>query len=241
MKTLSTTLIILPLLAVTGFFFQSCNGNHYSVDETILADRTEPGYLSNPDTESIEKFLPLSNDIWQGYHFRMLTLNDVAFSHVYEAQLEPACQYLSNIYNRQDEEKNFFATIDSGFQVAMSVPAGRPHSSIYIPLANELQRLSESSAKRKILIAYSDMIENTSIMRFYNPETLELLKTNPDSVKKIFESEVALPNLSGIEVYIIYQPKNETYSEWFRASSGFYKAWLESKGAKVVVEANLTQ
>lgn len=238
MKTLTTAIIAILLSAAAGVAFYSCNTNSYLVSETFLLDKTD-SFLAIPDSASVRNLFSANTDIWQGYEFRLLPLSDVDYNPVYTASLSPACEYLSNIYGREDDEKIFFSKIDSAFAKVKSIPSGRNYSSLYRPIATELKRLSESTAKRRVLVAYSDFMENTFSVSFYKTETFQLIKTNPDSVKKIFESEISMPDLKGIEVYLIYQPKNNYDSILFTQTSGFYFKWLESKGAKVTIGANL--
>lgn len=238
MKTLTQILIIALLSIAAVFMFQSCSDNNYDTDASVLFDRTD-SFLARPDTNAIKKLFPMENSLWHGYRFHLMTLSDVDFNPTYEAEIAPACEYLSNLYGRKDEAQVFYKSIDSAFSKALAQPEGKPHSSLYIPLAIELKRLSQSTARRRMLAAYSDLMENTSVISFYKAGNFKLLKENPDSVKKIFENEIPLPNLSGIEIHFVYEPKDEQQNDLFRAVSGFYKAWLENKGAKVNIEANL--
>ncbi|MBI4946488.1 MAG: hypothetical protein HY840_08820 [Bacteroidetes bacterium] len=238
MKKLTTAITVILLSAGAGTAFYSCNTNAYSVSETVMLDKTD-SFLAVPDSTAVRNSFHTSTDLWQGYEFRLLMLSDVDFNSVHEANLAPACEYISNYYDRTDESKMFLLKIDSAFEKVKSVPSGRNYSSLYLPIAVELKRLSESTAKRRILVVYSDLMENTSLISFYKSEKFQLIKTNPNSVRRILESEIPMPDLKGIEVYLIYQPQNNYDSELFREVSGFYKKWLESKGAKVNIGANL--
>ena len=237
-KTLTSILITLLLASAAFFMFQSCSSNYYAIDESVLVDKTDT-FLARPDSSVIKNSFDASNALWQGYRFRLLTLSDVDYNSVYEASLSPACEYLSNVYGREDESKIFLSKINSTFVKVKSITPGRNYSSLYLPMAKELKRLSESGAKRRILIVYSDLMENTSLISFYKVEGFQLLKANPDSVKKILEREIPLPDLKDIEAHFIYQPKDNKDNELFREVSDFYKKWFESKGAKVTIEANL--
>jgi Uma2 family endonuclease len=73
----------------------------------------------------------------------------------------------------------------------------------------------------------------------YSKQELELLNTNLDSLKGIFEKRKALSSLQGIEVYFIYQPNNAVEDKDYRLVSDFYRSLLESKGAIVHISANL--
>jgi hypothetical protein len=49
-----------------------------------------------------------------------------------------------------------------------------------------------------------------------------------------------LNNLNGVEVYLIYQAKDNCSDLKYQILSGFYKTLLENAGAKVTITANLT-
>lgn len=240
MKT-TTTIIGITLLAIaSSLLLYSCDmDNHYSVEESVLVDHTEDTFLAKPDKEAIKQGLDADKDIWQGYKYRMITITDVDYNPVYQAEILPDCEYLSNSYNRNDEVQKFFLEIDSAFQKTNDLTSGKMRSSIYIPLARELKHLSESTAKRKVLIIYSDLMEYSFLADFYKKTTLEKLENNPEVIEQILEKALPLADLKGIEVMIIYQPRNNTESRQFGIVSVFYKHLLENKGAKVTIGANL--
>jgi hypothetical protein len=111
---------------------------------------------------------------------------------------------------------------------------------MYTPIARELELLSKSKSQRRILIVYSDLMENTESLSFYRKQDFEKLKTKPEQVQKYFEALAPINTLTGIEIYFIYQPTDTKSDERFRIISGFYKKFLESKGAEVNISANLT-
>ena len=62
---------------------------------------------------------------------------------------------------------------------------------------------------------------------------------DPDSIKNYFEALAPLKNLTGIKVYLIYQPKNNQADELYQMIAGLYKTLLVSKGATVEITANI--
>jgi len=57
--------------------------------------------------------------------FYLRILSDVDYNSVYEANLPPAPQYLSNVYSRENEKQVFFRKMDSAFAMVKSSPSGR--------------------------------------------------------------------------------------------------------------------
>ena len=82
-------------------------------------------------------------------------------------------------------------------------------------------------------------MENTDEMSFYDKEKFNLFTTNPDLIKKYFDSQVTLASLQGINIYIIFQPNGTAEDEQFKVVSEFYKNMFSSKGATVEISANI--
>jgi len=116
---------------------------------------------------------------------------------------------------------------------------GKDNSAVYFTIAKELNRLSHSKTTTKLMLVYSDLMENTPGMSFYDSDTFTKIKSAPNTIQHYFESQQKLTNLNGIKVYLIYQPENTKQDEDYKVVSGFYKNWLESKGAIVEISANL--
>lgn len=237
MKTLLYILLIGS--AGTGAYFinTKCESEPYAHAVSQIVDRTDT-FLSQPDSQSTKKMFS-GKSLWEGNHFRLLTASDVDYNAVYETKLPPECSYFSNVYERKRKTNQFYMGIEDALAKVLSEPVGKPRSSVYAPIAHELNLLSEKNAKRKILVVYSDLAENTPLLSFYRAETLKQLKDNPDSILEVLEKQIPLPNLKGIEIYFIYKPKDEKDNEQFRIVSGFFKEFFESRGAKVEISANL--
>lgn len=169
--------------------------------------------------------------------FHSSTFSDVSYTNSYEIKLEAENMWLSNEFEREEKIKAFEEGITN--ELNSNDSAGKRHSSIYLPLARELNRLSQSKAQQKVLIVYSDLMENSPELSFYREGTLRSLKTNPGAIKAILEKQTTLPDLTGIEVHFIYQPATTEKDNEFNIVSKFYGKLLEEKGAQVTVSANL--
>lgn len=238
----NTPYLILTVLAaaIAGYFMYSdCKGSRYDADITLAMDRTGSYVPSVPDKEAIKQAFQVHSELWKGARFQLMSLSDVDLNRSYEAKIEPECKYFGNIYQRKKEAAEFSKQLNVSIDKLLSEPIGRPSSSLFIPISKELARLSKSDAKRKILIVYSDLVEESSVISFSNQKTLAMLKQNPDSAMAILNKEAPLPSLNGIEIFVIFQATNSAESTVFRIVSGFYKTMLEQKGARVTIGANL--
>lgn len=237
MKTATTIFSIFGVIAIS-LFFQSCTGQPYSVEQSVLVDLTD-SFLAKPDVEMHRKLFE-NKDVWNGYRFRISTITDINYNAAQGADIAPDCKYLSNIFKRKKKMKIFYEEMDSAFASILQTPSGKTKSTVYFPMTLELSRLSKSEAQRKILTVYSDLMEHSSLVSFYDKKIVQMLKESPDSVKKVLETQISLPNLSGIDVYFVHEPRNAEESNVFFIVSGFFKKWFESQGAKVNIGANFS-
>ncbi len=103
----------------------------------------------------------------------------------------------------------------------------------------ELNRLASSDASVKKLIIYSDLTENSDWFSFFKKTNQNKLLKRPHIIEKAFLKEYKLnDNLSGIQIYLVYQPTLETETI-YRKLSALYKSILEKRGAIVHIQANL--
>ncbi len=109
------------------------------------------------------------------------------------------------------------------------------HSECLKTIAMELHTLTELRYKRKFLLVYSDLSENSRIFNCYkmgndNPELLF------KKVAKVFSGTQLLPkSLTGITIYFIYQPKDRQEDTRYQIMSDVYRRLLEERGATVII------
>ena len=210
-----------------------------TTEVSVLRDITSP-QLAEPQAGTILPLFNLSSNAWDGAQFRFADISSVSYTPVKEASISVANQWLSNELERNKEVGQFNSDVENILTDAQKENVDRWHSSIYAPIARELNRLVQSPAQNRILIVYSDLMENNYDFSFYCPKGFSLLQSNPGVIEKYFEKEVPLSQLNGIQVYFIYQPTG-TVSDWqYNFVSQFYRNLLEKKGATVTIEANLT-
>ena len=236
---MKTIIIVLLISGSLIFGISKINPNTSKTNDISTMGDITQFHLVQPQAKDIIPLFGLDKDQWNGGDFHFVDINDVSFNHVYEVKIEKENKWLSNEFERTKKVKNFTSSITKILSDAAKAKVGRSNSSIYIPIAHELNRLSQSYLDTKILLVYSDLIENTNQMSFYDSTKLSLVKKNPQLITKYFSSLVPLRNLNGIKVYLIYQPSNSVEDGQYRIMSEYYKNLLESKGATVDIVANL--
>lgn len=211
----------------------------YTTEVRVLKDITEIQSV-NPDSQAVISMCDFSGDKrWNGATFHYSEISDVSYTHFSEAKISTAKMWLSNELERDAEIKNFKNEVSKILRVAINNINGKNNSSIYLPIAHELNELARSKAQRRVLVIYSDLMENTIDISFYNKKQFQMLTSDTDSILKTLEQLQAIQNLDGIEVYLIYQPTDSQSDKVFTVVSEFYKKLLENKGAKVNISANL--
>lgn len=193
-----------------------------------------------PDTNEILSVFDLKGDKrWNGATFHYSEISDVSYNQISETKINTADIWSSNEIGRDKEIKNFKTTVLKILDNTEHNKTGKNNSAIYLPIARELNRLANSKAQKRILLIYSDLMENTIDITFYNKKQFQNLTTNPEAIQKQFEQLQVIQNLHGIEVHLIYQPIDSQSDKVFRIVSGFYKKLLENKGAKVKISASV--
>jgi hypothetical protein len=232
-------LIILILVSLTVIIFFACKSEAGKTREIVVIRDITDSNLSQPDAEQILSLFKINDEKWDGASFRMLTLTEVSYNQVYEISLPQENEWLGNEFERNKKIEAFKHAITNEINKNDSQNIGRNQSSIYAPLARELNHLSRNRADEKIIVIYSDLMENSPTLSYYKPQTLEKLNTQPSTIQKTLESIEPLTDLQGIQIHLIYQPQNTKEDTWYRTTSAFYKKLFESKNALTEISANL--
>ncbi|HTB30844.1 MAG TPA: hypothetical protein VK808_02400 [Bacteroidia bacterium] len=236
MKTIIITLA--SLFIITGMCIYFSMPTQVTKEVSVMRDVTD-SELAQPNANQIIPLFGLSDNKWNGAQFHFQDISNVSFNQVVEVSIPSGNEWLSNEFNRDKDIKTFYGQIAQTITDSTKEKIGRTHSSVYLPIANELNRLSQSSAKRRVLILYTDLMENDINFSFYNKATFTLLKKNPEKILDHFKSEQPINRLDGIEVYLIYQPKDACTDLQYQVVSNVYKTMLTALGAKVTITANL--
>ena len=235
MKTLLMTLVVLGCLAALAW---TQLPKTKTIEISVLRDVTD-SELAKPDINDLYTLYGLEHDKWNGGKFRFSNLSDVSLNYTSEIELLPEQALFSNEIERGAKLDKFRTEIESTLSKAGEDSIGRTHSAVYEPIANELEQLSKSKSEKRILIVYSDLLENKPAFSVYRNQNPGTKKPDADIVSREFKIRHPLPSIAGIAVYFIFQPANERDDEAFHFMSGIYQKLLEEKGATVYIKANL--
>lgn len=233
------TLLYCILVFGSIILIVACTSSKPTTTEVIvLRDITEK-HLSKPQADVILRLYDFSESKWNGAMFRFVDLSDVSYNHVMETTIEAVGQWMSNELEREKEIKKFNNGIIGILDSTRQETIGRNYSSVYFPITRELNRLGQSKSQKRILLVYSDLMENGLDISFYDKKVLQLLQSNPDSLRKLFYKMFPLQSLTGVEVFFIFEPVDVIQDGEFKVVSEFYRKFFEDKGAQVTISANL--
>lgn len=206
----------------------------------LLFDETEELGVK-PKADQVIRSFGLDVNKWNGARLGIEPVTDVSFNQVTECLLPEGESILfSNTFDRDREVQTFINSVTTAVDSLADDTIGRTHSSVYIPMARALNTLASSTATpgRKTLIVFSDLRENRSTLSFYDKHTLALLHEDASKIEVQLLGDAQLPDLSGITIYFVHQPKDEEADTNFRLISNFYSHMFSSRGARVIVGAN---
>lgn len=209
----------------------------------VFIDETDSTHFV-PDTAALIADLGIETDIWNGIDFSLSRFIDVSYTRHSRIVLpEGGNRLASSIYTRKKEVAAFKAQLSALMDSVHQDSTGRPYSSIYLPLAEEVGRLAEDrTSERKVLLVISDLREHMpGGISFYDPRTVALLSSDPGKIEAQFLAIAPLPELTGVEIKFAYIPKNAKDDAAFHLASGFWKRMFEEHGAKVTVTADMIQ
>jgi len=209
---------------------------HRTTLVSVFYDITD-SQKAKPVLEDIEPFYGLEKNQNSGAMFRYANVTDVSLNATKVKTLPDINPWTSNEFERTKSISDFFAFIKESLSVIED--NGKNRSSVYLPIARELTVISNDKADEKNFIVYSDLMENTPEVSFYDPKTFQELISSPETFIERFNKLSNLPDLTGIHIFLIYQPSNTKADEEYRTVSSFYKKLLETKGATVHIQANL--
>lgn len=227
------------LIGISAVFFSSCGHDPVTQEISVVSDKTEDYfvYISFDDFKEISIVSENGNN---GECIRIQPITEMGFHEVNELNIAPVNNpVLGNEHNRIKEIEEYFAKIEKIFAKIDTGKSEKEGSVIFKVIADELNRLSRSTADTKILIAVTDGMENSALANFYDPGTFLQIQNNPELLREKYLKKYSLLDLTGIDIYLIYTPLNREDSERFEIVSAFYKSIFESFGAQITVGGSL--
>jgi hypothetical protein len=228
------TKITILLLAVNCVLL-SCNTQPptLDVDMVIQFDMTDKVTMF-PSADDFLSQLNLKDHPFQSIRIKVTSISDKDVNTTTLLILDKENEWESNITIRKAKIRHFRAQLQRCLTTIQQTDTSG-HSIIYRPIIAQANRLASSGAKRRLLIVYSNLYENSDI-NFYNPSIIAMLKSNPKNIQERLEQQVALQPLNGIGVWLIYNPTSYRDNNHFRPIANLYETILLEHGASVHVD-----
>ena len=202
----------------------------------VVIDQTDP-LLIKPNPEEIINQLNIDENIWQGIRLTVGYVSDMDVNGTTIIQLPRNSRLTGNSQIRKAAVERFKMQVRSCFKIT-DFEKSKDHSIIYRTMAKHLNTLAASTANAKILLVYSNLMENSEV-RFYDTETLSMISKSPEAIQKKLDKQLNIRNAEGVRVWFIYKPSSFEDNSLYMTIARFYKQILERKGATVHIEQSL--
>ncbi len=202
-----------------------------SIIVSVLADKTD-SLIPSPQVAHIKPFFEDDGTVDGKRIFRFQTITNTNVNTAYKAELK-ARSVLGNSLQRKADVFGFYRQIDTLLNQKNDFEKQYHNSSIIIPLLEQLKRVNESNANRKILLLYSDIFEASDVFNIYSLKDKRQLLYNRETVIADFRSQFDVPQLDGVELYIIYYPRTMNENRLFDAMSLLYRELFKNSGLKI--------
>lgn len=189
--------------------------------------------LRPPTPTDINALLKPTTNIWSGMEVYSRVINDKSINPMHRYVLPPADRLLENEDFRRAKVNRFTKMVSD------SLGSLSPHgiilykkSIILESISSTIQNIRANHASSKHLIVYSDLREN-HYLNFYEAETLKAIEQSPEKVAEIIETHYPLPDMAGINIWLVYQPKDYHDNNTYMLIAHFLEKLFTAKGASV--------
>ena len=196
----------------------------------IYLDYTEGQDYSDVVDHDLDKYLELMNVTEESNanfgKVRIYPLHDVGSSMSKTVKLKKGKSKMEgNRYIRLKEIEKFKTDLLEKTTAVNNTFSGKAlkRSHIFNPLCKGVHKISNSNADRKVIVIYSDMLENSDLANFHSG------KLSYETLKKNFDGSCKFDDLSDTEVYIIH-PIDKKNDNKIRTAENFWSKYMMEKG-----------
>lgn len=138
-----------------------------------------------------------------------------------------------NKFNRITRLQEFNESLNHLFARYGQLSKGKERSCIYRPICYLLYQLEKSKADRKVLVIFSDLLENSDIINLYEPNYVSRATFDDSWVKSRFNQKVPFPRCDGVDIIVVCQP-NIQNDQLILKVQALYRSFFEEHGAQSV-------
>jgi hypothetical protein len=181
--------------------------NPPSLALTVMADYTDE-HIQSPDLDMIQPlFAPVAKQNG-ACAFRFSSITHSSLNPSFEAILKPKDRF-GNSLEYVTKKREFFKQIGSFMSLKSDTLRSYPNSNILSPVLRELILLKDKPQDKKIMLLFSDLHEASHLINIYRGKDRHELMTKPDRIVKKLSNQLNIPDdLKGVQLYIVYYPKD---------------------------------
>ncbi|HVW95758.1 MAG TPA: hypothetical protein VHA56_07305 [Mucilaginibacter sp.] len=224
-------IIYMTLSAALAGTACTVNSKTYDVETRVIIDATDR-LAAYPTADEIIDPLNLKNYPWQGCKISCTYISDLDVNTTTVFTLERQNEWSGNIVTRRAQIRSFTKKLQRCLS-AMRPTESRQHSIIYRTIARQCNQLAASTAKKRYCLVFSDLMENSTTMNFYRPETTNKLHKDPRPIQRRLEQAVPVTSLRGLDVWLLYSPGSYHANNTYMDVAEFYQGLLSGHGAAV--------
>lgn len=256
MKTQNNGVALLKTLVITAFSFSLTACDQATVIESKAVENAESEIVQNEtlilhfidhtvvgsddgqyrvNSSDISALSGMDMERTNGVEYMGIPINNLTLNPVFPCKLAAENSLLNNEIERKEQVQNFqdslAKTLDKVYPTNDSCYKS---TSLFLPFARRLSNY-HNDQRKKVVIIQSDLLENTTQLSLVKSG---YLLRDTERLKLKLEKIHPLPNMQGIEVIFLFQPKAEN-NELFESSVKFFTEWFRERGATTSIRVNL--
>lgn len=205
-----------------------------------MYDTTDP-FLAFPTASELNDYMKVVNTHKRIiFRYRECSSVDITPSQQFVREAEQR-----GLFANQVQEKRKARAFKKGLAQLLSnvdTTSVSTHSSIFDPVVNELKKLSNiKNVDRKMLILYSDLMDNTVWVSFYRHADKKLLYGHSPHLVQRFATKLGhIKRDSTISIHVIYQPRDVYDSERYKHLRWLWSEVFTAHNISISFSANLS-
>ncbi|MDG5490608.1 hypothetical protein [Psychroserpens sp. SPM9] len=207
-----------------------------SITISVLYDKTD-STIPRPELSHIKPFFDDVRFAKGKRQFLYSSITNTNVNLAYKSELLEG-SIIDNNLERQSKVNKFYTQIDTLLSQEADESKIYLNSSIISPLVAHMETVSKLRTTSKVVLLYSDILEASDHLNVYTYGGQQLLLNNPEKVIDRFSLAVKIPDLKGVELYIIYYPNDLKDNRLFGQMCKVYEELFKDSG--LIIHIGLT-
>lgn len=222
---------LIILISLFLFTFGCHTSSPIETELYIYLDFTEGQDYSKQITEDLDSYAELLQVGEIGSpnfgKVKIFPLYDLASARSKTIKLKKGkSEFEANQFLRQKEVDKFKTKLSTALMEINEMYTGKAlkRSHLIEPICKGMQKLNKSNADNKVVLIYSDMLENSNIANFHGKNS------NPKNWRKQIDTACGPEDVSDLNIFVVYPIDKKTDKKISKAEK-FWTEYFASKGA----------